>query len=169
MKSWKDSNSRLALFSTAVLALALSGCITIQSSRPQEKANKELAREFFAAINRADSDAVHDFYAEDGHLWTAGNLPFSGTYDREQIKAAMDGIMAVFPEGLEITILEMTAEGNRVAIEAESRGKTVTGSTYNNHYHFLFVVNDGKVALFKEYMDTKHAFDVLVAPFIQAQ
>jgi ketosteroid isomerase-like protein len=35
------------------------------------------------------------------------------------------------------------------------------GKTYQNLYHFLFVVRDGKIQSVKEYLDTMHAADVL--------
>jgi ketosteroid isomerase-like protein len=56
----------------------------------------------------------------------------------------------------------MTAEGDRVAVEAESRGLHVSGKLYNNLYHFLLVVREGKVHEFKEYLDTKLAHEVLL-------
>ena len=51
----------------------------------------------------------------------------------------------------------MTAEGDRVAVEAETYGEHVSGKTYNNFFHFLLVIRDGKIQEWKEYMDTKHA------------
>ena len=55
-----------------------------------------------------------------------------------------------------------TAEGERLAIEAESEGITVTGKRYEQKYHFLMRVRDGKIVEFKEYMDTEYAREVLV-------
>jgi ketosteroid isomerase-like protein len=124
--------------------------------------NKALAREFFDALGRGDTKWVLDFYAEDGVCWTAGTLPISGERGREELAPFMAGILDAFPEGLEFTIKGMTAEGDRVAIEAESFGRHVSGKTYNNQYHFLMVIRDGKLREFKEYLDTMHANDVLV-------
>lgn len=64
-----------------------------------------------------------------------------------------------------IKIGETTAEGNRVALEAESHGALSNGLVYNNQYHFLFVIEGGKIALIKEYANSKHAHDVLGALF----
>ena len=41
--------------------------------------------------------------------------------------------------------LSWPAEGDRVAVEAESHGELKNGKTYNNTYHFLFVFRDGKI------------------------
>ena len=128
----------------------------------QRDDNKRIAHEFFAALNRADSAAVGNLYADDAVLWTAGTLPFSGTFTKAQAVQSTDAILGLFPEGLKFTITGMTAEGDRVAVEAESHGRHVSGKLYHNQYHFLMIIRDGKVYAFKEYLDTMHANDVLV-------
>jgi hypothetical protein len=70
-------------------------------------------------------------------------------------------VLDVFPDGLAFEVHSMTAEGDRVAIEAESKGMHVSGKKYNNLYHFLMRMRDGKIVEWKEYMDTMHANDVL--------
>ena len=70
-------------------------------------------------------------------------------------------VLDVFPKGIHFTIKELTAEGDRVAIEAESRGEHVSGKTYANQYHFLMRLRDGKIIEFKEYMDTEMVTDIL--------
>jgi len=124
--------------------------------------NKRIVRELFDALSRADSKRVLDLYADDVEVWTSGRLPFSGTYGRDEVAPRMEGILGAFPEGLEFVIRGMTAEGDRVAVEAESRGVHASGKPYNNLYHFLVVIRDGRVRQFKEYMDTMHADEVLV-------
>ncbi len=129
---------------------------------PQAASNTELARTFFAALSRADSATIAAMYADDAVLWTAGTLPFSGRFTKAQAMQGMDAILSLFPEGLAFTIKAMTAEGERVAIEAESHGRHVSGKIYHNQYHFLMIIRDGKVAELREYMDTMHANEVLV-------
>jgi len=126
------------------------------------EANKELARDFIAALSRADTDWVLDHYADDMVMWTAGSLPISGPHDKSEIRALMDGILSAFPNGLDFTITALTAEADRVAIEAESRGTHVSGKPYHNQYHFLMRVRDGQVIELKEYLDTLHANEVLL-------
>jgi ketosteroid isomerase-like protein len=74
----------------------------------------------------------------------------------------MDGILDAFPDGLRFRIRSMTAEDDRVAVEAESEGVHASGRPYRNQYHFLMVIRDGKVRQLKEYLDTMHAQEVLV-------
>jgi ketosteroid isomerase-like protein len=124
--------------------------------------SREIAREFFAALSNADVAKLDELYAEDFELWTAGTLPLSGTRGRAEALAGMDFVAALFPKGIRFTIQAMTAEGERVAVEAESHGIHSSGLPYHNQYHFLIVIRDGKIRRFKEYMDTMHADEVLV-------
>jgi len=126
--------------------------------------NRQVVRELFDAMNRADVAKLDALYADDFEIWTAGVLPISGTRTRAQALEGMGFIDAMFPKGIRFEILAMTAEGDRVAVEAESDGVHASGKRYHNQYHFLLVVRDGKIHRFKEYMDTMHAKDVLMAP-----
>ena len=134
----------------------------------QTERNREIARELFEAISKADVAKLDQLYADDFELWTAGSLPFSGTGNKAEALEGMKMIGSMFPNGLQFTILATTAEGDRVAIEAESKGVAASGVPYNNLYHFLMVVKDGRIHRFKEYMDTQHANEVLVESMASA-
>jgi ketosteroid isomerase-like protein len=125
-----------------------------------EEKNKQLAEQLIDALSRADGDTIADLYAEDVVLWTAGSLPFSGTKQRAEALAGIPQVLSAFPEGLAFEIVALTAEGERVAIEAVSRGRHATGGDYANQYHFLMRARDGTIVEFKEYMDTEHAREV---------
>lgn len=127
----------------------------------QEEKNKQLVQDFFVAMDQGDSQAIVDAYAEDGYVWTMGDTLISGKFDKQQIAQASGAIFESFPEGISFTITGMTAEGDRVAVEAESSGKHVSGGVYSNSYHFLFVFRDEKLVVLKEYMDTERVTDIL--------
>jgi hypothetical protein len=124
--------------------------------------NKRIARDFIDALSRADTDWVLEHYADDMVMWTAGSLPISGTHTKKEIRGLMDGILGAFPGGLRFEIKTLTAEEDRVAIEAESRGMHASGRPYHNEYHFLMRIRDGRIVEFKEYLDTLHANEVLL-------
>ncbi len=126
-----------------------------------ESANKARVEAFFDAMNRGDTAAIVDAYADDGHVWTSGNTLISGKFSKEQIRAAAGAIFESFPHGIRFSIIGMTAEGERVAVEAESVGAHASGNTYANQYHFLFIFRDGLLVELKEYMDTERVTDVL--------
>jgi ketosteroid isomerase-like protein len=123
--------------------------------------NKQLAREFVAAISRGDVKAIEAAFADDGTCWTTGTMPISGRFTKAQVSDAASHVLDMFPDGLEISIRRMTAEDDRVAIEAESQGRHVSGADYHNVYHFLMRARDGQIVEWNEYMDTMHANEVL--------
>lgn len=132
-----------------------------RKTTPDSELNKQIARNFIDAINRGDFQAIADAYAEDGVCWTAGSMPISGTYTRAQVAETSKQILTAFPQGLTITVKRLTAEADRVAIEAESHGRHVSGKPYHNQYHILMRLRDGKIVEWREYMDTMHANEVL--------
>ncbi|MEZ5571816.1 MAG: nuclear transport factor 2 family protein [Halioglobus sp.] len=123
--------------------------------------NKATVARFFDALNRGDVAAIVDAYAADGCVQTMGNTLISGTFSREQIAASAGGIFDVFPEGLTFRVVDMVAEADKVAVEATSEGKHISGQIYSNDYHFLFEFRDGKLLRLKEYMDTERVTQVL--------
>ena len=123
--------------------------------------NKTLVRQFFSALNSGDAESIAESYAPEGSVQTMGNTLISGVFNREQISRSAGAIFDVFPQGIQFTVLDMVAEGDKVAVEATSEGEHISGQTYTNEYHFLFQFEDGKVLRLKEYMDTEQVTDVL--------
>lgn len=123
--------------------------------------NKVIVRKFFTHLSNGDIDALMSLYDDAFTCWTAGSLPFSGTHPRAVIPDMVSGVTGVFPDGLKFTVHSLTAEEDRVSAEAESLGKHVSGQIYNQRYHYLFVIRDGKIHQIKEYFDTMHANEVL--------
>ncbi len=123
--------------------------------------NKALAAELIKAISTGDADGIRSLVAEDCKWWVMG-FPRDRPMTRDQmIRGARAIIDKVLPGGFNMTIEGMTAEGDRVAVEAQGRANTVAGKLYNNFYHFLFVFRDGKVIRGMEYTNPKHAIEVL--------
>lgn len=131
-------------------------------ARHDLEANKRLAATFIDALSSGDPQRILELYTEDASVWTAGSLPFSGLHPREAVIALCEGLLGAFPEGLRFDLISMTAEGERVAVEAEGHGRHAGGGVYDQKYHFLLVLRDGKVAQMKEYFDTEHARKVLL-------
>ena len=123
--------------------------------------NKGLIRQFVEILNRGDGEALVSMFTDDGKSVTMGTTAISGDHDVEDMRTASKQILGAFPERLRFTILGMVAEGDKVAVEAESYGRHVSGAIYNNHYHFLFTLRGGKILEFKEYLDTQLLNDVI--------
>lgn len=123
------------------------------------KDNKAIVTEFFATFSKGDVAGVIDMMHDDGSWWVAGQIDgMSGTYSKEELEGLLEGARALYREGaLRITPTSMTAEADRVAVEAESFATMADGRIYANSYHFLIAIREGKVSSVREYMDTVHA------------
>ena len=115
--------------------------------------NKKIALGLLDNLSNGNVDCVLDAMAESATWWAPG---VSGTKSKREMGELLKNLGAAFTNGLKITVDGSIAEGDRVAIEAHSYGEMVTGKVYQNQYHFLFEVRDGKVQIVKEYMDTLH-------------
>lgn len=134
----------------------------MSEQRPDIEANKKIARDFIDAMSSGESERILALYGPDLSVWTAGSLPISGLHERSEVSALCDGLLGAFPKGLQFSIQAMTAEGERVAIEAEGLGTHANGKVYHQHYHFLLVIRDARIVEMKEYFDTELARDVLL-------
>ena len=123
--------------------------------------NVAVMRRFFAAMNAGDVATIVDSYAEDGRCVTMGSTLISGSFDKQQVAMAAGRIYEAFPDGVRFEIHTITAQDDRVAIEAESFARHVSGKNYNNKYHFLARLRDGRIVEFKEYCDTEQITDVI--------
>lgn len=127
----------------------------------QLEENKQLTTRFFDALQRGDADEIANTYCEDGRVITMGNTMISGSRGKEETRTFAAGVLDAFPEGLKFSILTMTAEDDRVAVEATSEGLHASGQVYRNHYHFLFTWRDGLLLELKEFLDTEVVTEVL--------
>ncbi len=123
------------------------------------ESNKAIVADFFETFSKGDVPGVIDRMHDEGSWWVSGAIEgMSGTYPKAALAGLLDGARALYREGaLHITPTSMTAENDRVAVEATSFATMEDGGIYANSYHFLVTVRDGKVATVREYMDTIHA------------
>jgi uncharacterized protein len=91
----------------------------------------------------------------------ASDYPYPSEYTKASYRKLVEEAAGEFPNGLRFTITGTTAEGERVALEAESYGSTRAGKLYNNLYHMLVELKDGKIQNVREYLDSGYAREVL--------
>ncbi|MGA2408833.1 MAG: nuclear transport factor 2 family protein [Candidatus Binataceae bacterium] len=123
--------------------------------------NKRIVAAFFEDMSSGNGAAVMNALADSATWWVAGSFPLSGTKTKQQFAELLGSLGPKIDGGLSIRPTGVTAEGDRVAVEAQSYGKLKNGKIYQNQYHFLIEVRDGKIQSVKEYLDTIHANDVL--------
>jgi hypothetical protein len=117
--------------------------------------NKKTALKMIAGLEAGRLDET--LVTPDVAWWVPGR----GTVSKAEFLGLAEAFRGLLKDGCSMKVHGVTAEGDRVAVEAESYGKLANGKIYNNTYHFLFVFRDGKICLSKEYNDSKHAADVL--------
>jgi len=133
-----------------------------QGRTPEEEANIATAEAHVRAYNSKEEGWFDRFYADEVAYHTYGPwAPHGQSADRKHLEAMAMGAMQIFPDRT-MTVKSMVAEGDTVAIEATSSGKTFRGDQYSQEYHFVMRARDGKITEWKEYMDTELARKILV-------
>lgn len=123
---------------------------------------KRIVLGFFETLSTGKVDELLAQMDDNATWWIAGNFELSGTKTKAQFAELIKGMGSAMPKGFRVTPKGITAEGDRVAVEAESYGELANGKVYNNQYHFLVEVRNGRVQAVREYLDTVHAKEVLV-------
>ena len=94
-----------------------------------------------------------------------GQLPIIGVQTKEQMARLFQAMTSQLENGrLPMTVKSIIAEGDQVALQAESHGQLRNGRVYNQEYHFALTFHDDKVAAVREYLDTQHVFATWFAP-----
>ena len=123
--------------------------------------NKDIARKFFEDMSSQNIAAIIAAYDDDVKIHTMGNTLISGVVNKTQAREFAGQVLGAFPQGIRFEVHNLTAEGDRVAIEAESFATHVSGKYYNNKYHFFMRLKNGLITEFKEYMDTELVNEIL--------
>lgn len=118
--------------------------------------NKALVTRFWEAFSAGRMDEALAMLAEDATWWVGGTTALSGTYTKPQFAALLGQVTQQMPHGVQVTPTQLTAEDDRVSVEAKSYGEVDNGRVYQNVYHFMMVVRDGHITAVREYLDTEH-------------
>ena len=130
------------------------------TQQDQRATNKALVASFLAAFSESRFDDALDLLHDSATWWVAGKTGISGDYTKEGFRQLATGVVAGTKYGVRLNASGVTAEGNRVAVEAVSDGETLEGRRYENQYHFLFECQDGLITAVREYMDPMHVKEV---------
>jgi ketosteroid isomerase-like protein len=87
---------------------------------------------------------------EDAIWW----IPGVGTIDRKTFLATAASVQDRFKGPGALTPTAVTAEEDRVAVEAKGRFELTDGRLYENTYHFLFYLRDGLIREAREHNNT---------------
>lgn len=129
-----------------------------------EAVNKQLVSDFMEAFSTGNVEKTLAYMDESATWWIAGTMEgISGTHSKDAFRQLLSGIAAETKTGaIRLTPKAWTVEGDRVAVETESYAEVKNGRVYNNLYHFVFEVRDGKIHSVREYLDTEHTSAVFL-------
>ena len=129
--------------------------------------NVELVRNFLSALAQLDVAALSDLVTEDLTWRVPGSLPISGLYNGKPafVGDFLRGAAALFETGsLAFDIKHLLTNGDVVVAEYVGTGTSATsGQPYRNDYCVIFDFRGGKISAAREYLDTAHVADVLLA------
>ncbi|GAB3629718.1 hypothetical protein PTE30175_05599 [Pandoraea terrae] len=133
------------------------------------ESSKAVVVRFLEVFSTGNVPGILEQLHDDATWWVSGRLKgLSGTYTKIQLAPLLLGATELYKTGaLRIVPLSMIAEGDRVAVEAESYAELKNGKVYNNRYHFVFELAGDKIMRVREYMDTVHAYETFLAPSAQ--
>jgi uncharacterized protein len=124
--------------------------------------HKRTTVDLFERLSRSDWEAALALMTDDVTWRIPGKpeqMPSAGVYDKQRLRRLFRRMQERLESGLHMTVLDMVAEGDRVAAEVESRGDLKNGRQYRQQYQFALAFRAGQICTVREYLDTQHAFD----------
>ena len=134
---------------------------------PNPELNKRVAQELFDRFTAGDLPGVLATMTEDATWLIPGkpeSFPTADLYDKRRIGRLFQAMFDRLQGGLAMTVKGAIAEGDKVAVEAQSRGDLANGRQYRQDYHFLIEFREGRICAVREYLDTQHAHAVWIQP-----
>lgn len=119
--------------------------------------NKQAVLDFCAHFKKAAIPDLLDAMSEDATWWIIGKphlFAGAGTKSKADMKRIWGNLFRHMKDGLEMNIIGMIAEGDKVAAEIRSYADLIDGRVYENQYHMLFTHRRGKIVEVREYADT---------------
>lgn len=115
--------------------------------------NKAIVEKFFELMNEANADKMKAELTDDFKFESMLQKPaaFNFTWGADLFTSASANMSSQMRKPLKIWIVSMIGEGDSVAVEAQSYGEMKSGKLYENVYHFLFKIRDGKIYNVREY------------------
>ena len=129
---------------------------------PKESNNEELLQKLLHHIGEGEVDHALDLLSDDLQ-WEVVSTSRPAVLSKGDMKALLITMRSLFIDGkFRLFSIGMISSGQKVIVESESHGHLKSGGIYNNKYHSVFLLQDGKVRHVREYMDTAHVIEVLV-------
>ena len=113
----------------------------------------EVRRTAVRLIETLHEGPLRELLSDDLEWWSPGR----GSLTLDELYQNVGKFRSYMAQPSRMTIQTVTVEDDRAAIECRGDGRLKDGRSYNNVYHFLVRVKDGKVVEVHEHNDTGYA------------
>ena len=119
--------------------------------------NKNAVLKMHEAIGRGDIDGMFAPMTDDVIFRVTGDHAIGQRVYQGKEDITNNLLMTVFARldgGVEVTIISIAAEDEKVFLHFTGKAQTIDGDPYNNEYVQLFSFRDGQISGIVEFMDT---------------
>lgn len=119
--------------------------------------NKQLVSDSWGALVKGDLDTFLDALADDVTWTFSGTHRFARTFSGKKnlMTGLFEPVFDVLEPGLKLDFVTMTAEDDRVVLEAKLDARSKAGKEYPQHYCYVITIADGKIKDVREYVDSE--------------
>ena len=118
--------------------------------------NRKLIEDAFGHWVRGDRAAFNNLLADDLHWTVIGNSPVSGRYNsKREFRDVVRRLSEQFTTDLKVTVRDVFADGDKVAIQFESHAEARNGTAYDQTYCWVTRLEGGLVREVIAYLDTE--------------
>ncbi|MBD1911617.1 MULTISPECIES: nuclear transport factor 2 family protein [unclassified Leptolyngbya] len=109
-------------------------------------------QDFCQGLAQGEWSAFLNRLSEDFTFWFPAG-PFQGlNVGADKAKAFFEMVSQVFPEGLTLTVQQITSNATTVVFEVRSQG-LMLGKPYENQAAIAFDIKNGQVCSYREYLN----------------
>jgi ketosteroid isomerase-like protein len=119
--------------------------------------NKQTVLRFLGHFEDAAISSLSDAMTDDASWWILGKphlFSSAGTKSKADMERIWGSLFSQMKDGLKMTAIGLVAEDEKVAVEIRSHADLTDGRIYENEYHMLFTLREGKIVEVREYADT---------------
>jgi uncharacterized protein len=119
--------------------------------------NKKLIQQAFAKWAGGDAYAVFKLLADDVQWTVIGSTRVSRSYQskREFLEGAVQPLTARLATPIKPSVLDVIADGDKVAVQWDGRASAKNGKPYNQRYCWVMRLENGSVREGIAYLDTE--------------
>jgi ketosteroid isomerase-like protein len=121
--------------------------------------NEALAIAFLRHMERNELNDALALASDDMEYWLAA----PGKMNKAQCRNFFAPVGEMV-SSMRFEITGSTVQGARVALEVKGAAELKNGRSYHNLYHFLFICEEGRIRVVREYTDSAPAVAAFFAP-----